>query len=143
MSITILKSLLLRFFNIKIKQKVSTFPIVIVSVSWTGKLDGPVLLKTFQCTCKDGNVSGFSKYFNLSPRRNHFIPWHSLKECHIVCVCVWMGGGQGEMVLNLLPNFQKGSQSDWFLYRLYPGIPFIFTPFALNCDLNTVCMIKI
>ena len=41
------------------------------------------------------------------------------------------GGGEGGgMVLNLLPNFQKGSQSDWSLYRLYPCIPFIVTPFA-------------
>ena len=38
MSITILKSLLLRFLKIKIKQKVSTFPKSIVSASRTGKL---------------------------------------------------------------------------------------------------------
>ena len=32
--------------------------------------------------------------------------------------------------LSVLPNFQKGSQSDWSFYCLYRSIPFIFIPFA-------------
>ena len=46
------------------------------------------------------------------------------------CVFKTSGGEEWGMVLNLLPNFQKGSQSNLPLYSLYPGIPFIFTPFA-------------
>ena len=46
------------------------------------------------------------------------------------CVFKTSGGERWEMLLNLLPNFQKGLQSNLPLYRLYPGIPFIFTPFA-------------
>ena len=64
--ITLLKGLLLRFFSKEIEQKVLYFLDFIEFVSWTTKLNSLALSPTFQCAGKDGNASGFSKYFNLS-----------------------------------------------------------------------------
>ena len=106
MSITIPKSLLWRFFNIKIKQKVSTFPNLLFQylelVNWMALL----YYRLF-------NVHDFSKCFNFSPRRNHFSSRHSIKECCVyecvcVCVCEWGGWEAGEEGGTSYQIFKKG-----------------------------------
>ena len=50
--------------------------------------------RLFNVHVRTRNASGFSKYFNLLSKRNHFSSWHSLKGCHGACMCMWGEGGR-------------------------------------------------
>ena len=83
MNITVSKASFWDFLIRKSNGKYSTFLNFIASVSWTNGLDSTALLPVFWFAGKNGNESGFSKYINLSPRRNHFSSWLSLKESSV------------------------------------------------------------